>query len=273
MRGDDLLYVSDIGTSDVYVYSYRSGKLRETLTGFQSPHGECVDKTGDVFVTNTRASDILEYPHGGTVAIATLQDPGQYPTGCSVDLKTGRLAVANSDGTGSSQAPGDVVIYKHAKGTPKAYSDPSIVTYTSCGYDDKGNLYIDGLSANGEFKFAELPAGSKTLTDVTLNQQINVPGGVQWDGKYVAVEDQGMGYSGSTIYQFTISGSTGTEVGTTVLDGSTDAIKFWKQGHRVVAPNLGNKNVMYWTYPAGGAALKTISGFSEPVAVTVSLAK
>ena len=35
-----LLYVSDLGTGDVYIYAYRTGVLKGTLTGFNRP-GAC----------------------------------------------------------------------------------------------------------------------------------------------------------------------------------------------------------------------------------------
>lgn len=54
-----LLYISDAGTDDVYVYAYPSLAVVGTLTGFSTPAGMCVDKTGDVFVVNYGASDIL----------------------------------------------------------------------------------------------------------------------------------------------------------------------------------------------------------------------
>src|SRR5579863_6185791 len=80
----DLLYISDLSTYDVYVYSYPKGKLEGRLTGFGGPEGECVDKTGHVFIANFSASNILEYAHGGASPVATLSDPGYYPVGCSV---------------------------------------------------------------------------------------------------------------------------------------------------------------------------------------------
>ncbi len=57
----DLLYVSDVGTYDVDVYSYPRGTQVGVLRGFNFPGGECVDKQGDVFVTNTFGQDIYEY--------------------------------------------------------------------------------------------------------------------------------------------------------------------------------------------------------------------
>src|SRR5580700_9415982 len=46
----DLLYVGG-NSGDVTVYSYPKGKLLGTLTGFNLPAGECVDKAGDVLIT------------------------------------------------------------------------------------------------------------------------------------------------------------------------------------------------------------------------------
>jgi len=186
----DLLYVSDYSTGDVWVYSYPSGKSEGELTGFSYPEGECVDKKGDVFIINSGTLQIFEYAHGGTSPIKTLSGPGDFPFGCSTDPTTGNLAVTNfSNNKGTS--PGDLAIYKHAKGKPKQYTIPNIYHQFACGYDNKGNLFITGLSTakSGTFAFAELPSGSSTFTSVTLNQSIAIAFSVQWDGKYVAVED------------------------------------------------------------------------------------
>src|SRR6202034_3377504 len=69
-----------------------------------------------------------------------------------------------------------------------------------CGYDDEGNLFVDGLSApgTGHFALAELPKGGSALKTITPNQYIGWPGGVQWDGKHVAIGDQ----ITPVIYQF-----------------------------------------------------------------------
>src|SRR5579863_1388101 len=94
-RASALLYVSDTVTGDVYVFSYPKGKLVQTLTGFADPAGECVDATGNVFVANTGSSNVLEYAHGGSSPIATLDDSGYFRVGCAVDPVTGNLAVSN----------------------------------------------------------------------------------------------------------------------------------------------------------------------------------
>jgi len=270
IKKTDLLYVSDNGTDDVYAYSYPKGKLKGTLTGFDAPKGMCVDKAGNVFITDDvpyakGPSKILEYAHGGTSPIATLSDPAYHPYGCSVDPVTGNLAVTNVS-TAYDYSPGDVVIYTDAKGTPTNYVDPDFDQYLFCGYDDKGNLFVDGINSGSAFEFAELPKGSKTLKNVTLNESFQYGGGVQWDGTYVAVGDQ----IASVIYQFTINGSSGTEVGATPLDGSNYVRQFWIHGGKVVGPDNQGASVKFWNYPAGGTATKTLTGFDYPTGSTVS---
>ena len=90
-----LLYVSDAGTFEVYAYAFPSLALTGTLTGFNRPQGECSDRAGNVWITNTNSLNLLEYAHGGTNAIADLADPTGYPVGCAVNPATGDLAVTN----------------------------------------------------------------------------------------------------------------------------------------------------------------------------------
>jgi hypothetical protein len=265
----DLLYVSDTGTSEVYVYSYPSDKLVGTLKDFRDPGGECVDKSGNVFITNTGDDAILEFAHGGTRPIATLSDPGYFPFGCSIDPNSGNLAVANNSAS-SGSGQGNVVVYTHAKGKPKGdYTDPNITQMLLCGYDDKGNLFVDGFTKDNGFAFAELRSGGTTLTNITLNQSIASPGGVQWDGKYVAVGDQ----STNVVYQFSISGKKGTKAGSTALTGAAEVVQFWIAGSKLIGPDADGADVGIWKYPAGGSTLKTITGLYVPLGATLSEAK
>ncbi len=176
-----LLYTTDDSTNDVYVYTYPGGKLVGTLTGFAEPAGECTDKHGNVWIVNLEASNLIEYAHGGTVPIATLGDPNEYPYGCSVDKQTGNLAVSNFEAPGGGY--GSLAIYSHASGTPSIYSDsPTLATVRSTCYDDQGNVFVDGTNTSGAFAFAELPAGSGSFTNITLNQSISRAGGVACKG-------------------------------------------------------------------------------------------
>jgi hypothetical protein len=261
----DLLYISNVRT--VTVYSYPQGKLEGTLRPFYSAQGECVDKIGDVFIANLGTNEIFEYAHGSKRRLRTLTGYGR-PAGCSIDPTTGNLAVSNLP-------VGSLAIYKNARGKPKLYKDPSLQHDYWCGYDDKGNLFVDGENSTSAFVFAELAKGGTSLKIVTLNQSIGFPGGVQWGGKHVAVADQDT----SMIYQFTIKGGNGTKVGTTLLGGDVSDLKqFWIQGQTLIAPNdnlksQGRGDVLFFNYPAGGNPTKKVTaGADGPIGGTVSLA-
>jgi hypothetical protein len=260
-----LLYISDYGDGAVHVFSWPKGKLVGTLSGFRRATGECVDKAGDVWITSYVSAEIVEYAHGGATPIATLSDPGEYPISCAVDPTTGNLAVGNIETTSDDQ--GSVAIYPGAQGTPTLYTDPGIDRIFFMDYDHKGNLFVDGRpNSTDGFVFAELPEGSGSFTNITLDQSIGMPAGVQWDGNDVVVGDQQAAY----LYRFKLSGSSGTEVGVTPLDGSADVVQSCIQGRKVVGPNADSGNAMIWKYPAGGSATKTIDGLEIPFGAVIS---
>jgi DNA-binding beta-propeller fold protein YncE len=254
-----LLYVSSVVDNAVDVYSYPQGQLVGTLTGFSDPYGLCSDKAGDVFVVNDGASTIVEYEHGGTNAIATLSDANEYPEGCSVDPTNGNLAVTNFS---SSTGNGSVAIYTDAKGSPQLYSDTAIVNERFCGYDARGNLFVDGATANDGFQLAELKKGKTVFKNINLAETIEWPGGVQWDGKYVAVGDTDTG----KIYRVTEKGAV---KGTVSLSGVSYVDQFWIRGKSVAVPSQDGGNVGLFAYPAGGSPSETID-VTEPFGATIS---
>ncbi|HKU80778.1 MAG TPA: hypothetical protein VJP76_01315 [Candidatus Tumulicola sp.] len=260
-----LLYASDSAANVVKVFSYPRGKLVGTLTGFQTPQGLCVDKAGNVFITNSAAAQILEYAHGGTTPIATLSDAGEHPVGCAVSRVNGDLAATNI--FDDSYTNGSLSVYRHASGTPKKYTDPQMIADYFCGYDAAGNLFVDGTRpATFAFVLAELRKGATSLRNIRLNQAIGGPGGVQWDGTYVAIADQ----EAPVIYQFTVANGVGTKAGQTQTQGSSDVVQFFIHGKTVVGPNATSGQVMYWPYPGGGEQEKIISGFEVPIGTAIS---
>lgn len=260
---NQLLYVSDAGRNDVYVYSYPKGKLVGTLTGFNFPEGECVDNSGNVWIVNTGTSQIagslIEYAHAGTTPIATLDDTGQSPVGCSINKRNGTLAVTNLQT--ASGGPGSISIYKKAQGNPANYSDPSFSEMFLLDYDDKGNIFVDGINKGSAFQYAELPRGSKTFKDITLNQNISYPGGVQFTHGYIALGDQ------LNVVIYHVSGSTIT--GSTKLNAAR-LIQFCVRRYDVTNPDLGNFNIGLFKYPSGQFVKYIARYLSEPVAAVVS---
>lgn len=284
-KKQDLLYVSDLEAQEVFIYAYRAKKLVGTLSGFFNPEGLCVDKKGNVWVTSDTSDgnhQVIEYAHGATAPLQTLNDPDGRVNGCAVNPVTGDLAVTNF--WGPTERAGGVSIYRHGSGSPASYTDPSIYYYYYCGYDDKGDLFVDGLSYGSETGFAELPAGGKAFVDIALPETIYLPGGVQWDGQYMAVGDQVAVTHNfqSVIYQFAISGRGGTEAGMTVLTGANEVAQFWlprvgkgKKGRatHVIGPNGDGMNTLIWSYPNAGNPVRTYSGEQDPTGATLSMAK
>lgn len=269
----DLFYISDRGTNSVYAYSYPQGRLEGTLTGFDSPAGLCADEAGNIWVLEQKSGRLKEYAHGGTKAIAVLNDTNEIPVGCGIDPTSGDLAVANYY-TLKYTGHGGVAIFKHARGKPTFYVDSQDLYGYFCGYDYRGDLFVDGLShPSGGFLFAELAKGSGRLRNITLTGgTVYFPGQVQWDGKYVAVGDQSYHRRQGAAAIYRTTGAGGRIVGTTTLEGYGDVVEFWIQGHRLVAPNYSARAALLYRYPAGGKPIRTISGLRQPFGAVVSLA-
>jgi hypothetical protein len=267
----DLLYVTSFQHSGLAIYTYPRGKHLGQVPTYSEPSAECADMAGNIFAIFS--AEILEFARGGTTPIRTLPDPSGTPLSCSADPTTGNLAVVNES---LPSNPGILLIYKPATGTPVSYSDTDINLY-HVGYDNKGNIFVDGLSrvSGKRVGLAELPKGGSSFKNIKLDRLVEDPGSVQWDGKYMTVDDN------RVIHRFTVSRSRGKVVGSTKLITHQifAAVQTWIQGDAVVAvyvdsacPSLCPTAVSIWRYPAGGKPTKSISGLDEPLAVAVSVA-
>lgn len=267
----NLLYVLD--NTHVTVYSYPQGKLEGRLRHFNNNllADACVDQRGDVYIVSWEYGRVYEYAHGSTKRLRELDPPGGGG-GCSVDPTSGNLAIS-----GGEHSDAGVKIYTNAHGKPRIYADSAFYRYFFCGYDDKGNLFVDGQSypgASGDFLLAELPKGGNALKTVEITQYIGWPGAVQWDGKHVSVQD----FSTPVMYRFEISGSQATKVGTTDFDGASGVHQAWIQGSTVIVPNVCGtscdySDVLFYKYPVGGKYTKKIrKGVWSDLGVVVSLA-
>ncbi|HEY1681501.1 MAG TPA: hypothetical protein VGF98_07705 [Candidatus Tumulicola sp.] len=261
-----LVYITDNGAGTVVVYSYPALNVVGTLAGFDNVQGDCVDASGNVWIDNTQASQLLEYAHGGTSPIATLSDPGQYPVGCSVDPTTGDLAVSNFYSTNGP--PGSISIYKNATGTPATFTPPNFAVVYYLGYDKHGTLYLDGIDSGSAFLFASF--NGKKFKAITLQQPIGGPGAVQAVGDSIVVGDQTNG--NNAAYAFTIAGSTGKLVKTTPLTGANDIVQFNIYKNALVGGdlNFNGSTADRFKYPAGGAPKKTAAGLSAPIGAVIS---
>jgi hypothetical protein len=273
-KSQQLLYVSDPGSNDVYMYAYPSLKLAGTLTGFSEPQGECTDSKANVWIANTAKHEIVEYAHAGTKRLKTLKDPSGWPLSCAIAPTSGNLAVTNIyDLSGA----GTVLIYAGASGTPKSYSNPSQYYYYFDGYDSKGNLYVGGRDPNGNYILSVLPNGGSTMSTVGLSGgTIYFPGTVEWVGKSLVLGDQICGNTASScLYETSVSGSTATISGTTSLGGSCDVVQASIISGTVAGGDFeycyySKSGVDTWPYPAGGSHTKSVGGVRVPIGLTLS---
>lgn len=303
-RSGRLLFVSDPGTYDVYIFRIPGLKLLGTLTGFSQPQGECSDNLGHVWVDNTGYYSgnhvIYEYAHDGTL-INTLNDPTGLPVACAWDAKTGNLAVANIFDDGGSEPAGEILVYPEASGTPTSYTDPDMYYYYYMGYDNESNLFIDGTTAYPSYSFVlgELPkSGSAAFTINLTGGTIYDPGGVQWytPGNDLIVGDQVCGGNypeTSCLYAVSTSGSAGTITGSTHLNNAMgtpvcDVGQTVRTGGGIYGGDLeypypsggycasGGASsvpsaVYHWRYPAGNDPIRgTTNTQSEPDGMAIS---
>lgn len=236
----DLLYVSDVDSEDVYVFSYPSGNLVQTITGFTSPGSLCADGSGNVYVPDTYAAVVYEFAHGGTSPINTLQLSGR-PSGCWVDQATGDLAVTNINSF--------VSIYKHAKGSPTNYSTQTSAVF--CSYDGNGNLYVvePGQLSTG-MVVEMLPKGGTSFERVTFDKFLGTewPAGIQWFRNHLVVAKGGpTGYGCcGRIFRFSVTGTTATHTGSYKTAHNIADIFIYKS--TLIASTL-NDYIQLYNYP------------------------
>ncbi|HEX3369326.1 MAG TPA: hypothetical protein VHS56_07125 [Candidatus Cybelea sp.] len=255
----DLLYVAQADADFAYIYTYPEGRLVTKITrGISGALGMCTDAAGNVYITSALTPAVVEYAHGATSPLATFYEDsgkGGQPNGCSVDVKTGNLAVVNGIGNlvGVFSDPND-------EGTYYMLSGMSAGRF--CGYDDKGNLFIDGPRTSGGsgFVLAELPAGGKRLQKIKLDKRIGSPGAIQWDGRYVTVA--AIDATSSVLYRVRVAGSNATVMGTTPLGGEKTVAQSVIFDSKVIAPyaikGVYRKQVGVWRYPQGGKVTQLV---------------
>ncbi|MGC9992037.1 MAG: hypothetical protein ABSD52_06570 [Candidatus Cybelea sp.] len=264
----DLIYVSAEGGHS-YVLSYPEGKLVGTIN--QTASGACADASGNVYLPGP--GGVLVYSHGATSPSATLT-LSNAGLGCAVDPVTGNLAVTTEGNNG-------VAVFKNASGQPTIYQTQSPPYY--CGYDNQGNLFVDGTSHDGLW-LDELPKNGDAFLQLSLNQTITLnPGQIQWDGNYLTVQvgtDAKRPLNALAIDRLTISGSAVNVISQTTFKNVNHGTRAsWIYGNRVLMP-LGLHgavpNIGLWAYPKGGKAEKVINKVAGSTAtftgVTISVA-
>jgi hypothetical protein len=237
-----LLYISKFYSSGTDAYTIPGLKYVYSIKG--AAGGMCT--TGRKTFWIATSTTLAEFDYGGMSPIKILNAPPGAELGdCSIDPTTGNIAA------------GGVFIWKGAMGPPMQFTPPLHEVYF-LGYDGSGNLFVDGFNSSSVPALVELPKGSSTWKTLSLSVNIGFPGGIQWDGTYLAVGDQ----IASVIYQFTCSRTSCTKEGMTMLDGASDCASFWIDKGTLACGDLGNDDAELWRYPVGGDLYAHIAGVS-----------
>lgn len=226
--------------------------------------GECADvlygaASRDFWVA-VPGSEYDEFAIGGTKPIKTLTESVGLASNCAMDPSTGNLAAPIFSN-------GDVVIFAHASGSGTVMTTPLFEGYFD-GYDNHGNLFVDGRNSSLAFGLVELPKGSSRFENISISNTVSFPGAVQWDGTYLTVGDQ----ENRVIYRYRVSGTTATLEGTVSLTGASDCGQTWIGSRGVVfCPDSGNTQGEVYKYPAGGSpiAILTTNGYGPGGVVEV----
>jgi|SRR5579862_2660943 len=286
LTSQDLLYVSN-GNGTVNVYNYSDGSVVGVLTKFTQPQGMCSDRSGDVYITDFKANKVYEYPHGGTKPSKSLKESPYHPYACSVDPKTGDLAVANYAQRFYDE--GNIRIYSPGSNEPVTYTGTSDDHFTGCAYDTHDDLFILSDSFYYYYSSEYYPVFYYLPKRATSFVKLDVPNphyysgwdyqyveGLAWDGKHWIVEND------QYLDRFDINVDV-TYVGATQLTGSyrgQGPLAFYQPTRKGKATQVvgasssfsGKSAVEYWDYPAGGDPTSTITqDLDNPFGVAISL--
>ncbi|MFY9739832.1 MAG: hypothetical protein WAK11_12405 [Candidatus Cybelea sp.] len=270
----DLIYATG-GCGGTCVLSYPDGQIVGSIS--TTGEGPCSDAAGNVFIPD--GSQIFEYQHGGTTPIGTLTIPESNITtyNCSVDPTTNNLAISYLGETCIC-----VAIFNNEGGTPTSYSTG--IDSFFCGYDNAGNLFVDGLGTdqNPGIELSELARGNSTFTPLTVSGKFRgQPGRLQWDGTNLTYEGLDAPGTHAAIIKLAISGSVATAVKTIRLNGNMRGTTLsWIYDGNVLTPysihSQRTNKVGIWAYPKGGKRRATLkfpnSRFWIFTGVTVSVA-
>ncbi len=269
-----LLYVGAHGNSRgvVDILNYRTGALvGQVYWGFYGGTNLCSDRNGNVYAASWDSGG-FEIQAGTAKVIKTFDMQGN-PDGCAVS-KSGDVAFSILDNGHEGCQGSGVEVFAGGNRHGTFYPGPTNCNMPAA-YDDKGNLFIsDG-------KLWELPAGGSSWMPLRSNRSIS-SGPLEWDGKYLALlepyqlcETQKNPRRGC-IDQIAVSGNRYTVVNRIHLLDSSCRVELqsgWAENAK--NPNgqttspateivAGNDfcypiPIRVWSYPTGGAPIRTIS--------------
>ena len=150
------------------------------------------------------------------------------------------------------------------------YPTDSILGFTSCSYDDHGDLYIAGGDSFhiGSLDLVRISSGSSSFESISVSTKLYGAGSLQWQGKRLMVGSWPGQGTPITVYGLRISATTAKATETSQLDASKD--KFTGQmlldAHKAVTADYyrhGAEQITLWAYPKGGMPERNVRQFGK----------
>jgi sugar lactone lactonase YvrE len=179
-------YLTGIGTGTGLAVD--PGTPNQIGSGFKTPAGVAVDIAGNVYITDSTANMVSEYPVGGGAPVS-IGTGLTVPTGVTVD-SGGNVFIVNQ-GTGSTG--GSIVEIPSVAGVPSNAAQTTLVNGldlpTDIIADGDGNLYITATGSNQVLQMASASRDSASAAMIVRGYGLNAPTGIAIDASgnlYVA---------------------------------------------------------------------------------------
>lgn len=141
-----------------------NGRLVGSLAGLSKPFGVALDKSGNVYVANSGAQQVLIYKKGATAPTLTLDDRGYLPFAVAIDAD-GSVAVANACSVGQQgcNGNGNTLIYKKGATEPSLRFTGGFTLPQAVAFDASGKLWETGYNGSTGAVVGYYGPGEKTF--------------------------------------------------------------------------------------------------------------
>ena len=169
------------------------------LTGFTEPQGMAVDKSANLYVTNTGGADVLVFAPGASTPFLTLDDSGKLPVGVAVDTD-GTVYVSNirkpdnpvrlNTASQPDSAGTGIVVYR--KGATKPFrklTDAGISSDYFVAIGPNHRVFTDYFDQNGVAQIGYFDSANPKLHSLNI-PNLQFPGGIKIDDDNILVIDQ-----------------------------------------------------------------------------------
>jgi DNA-binding beta-propeller fold protein YncE len=237
-----LLYAAQYYTDaiQVYVQSGSGQKPCATIVAkLVNPQGLTSDGSGDLWVANTGANNVLEFKRGALRPARTLSDAGEFPADVCID-SNGNIFATNLLTTGGG--PGSVSEWIKGVGPPKTLEIPNNTRVLYCALDNRHDLFVNYINSAGTGSMDEFVAGKNKPVVTKVATQF--PGGLDFDAAQDLVGNDQLG---PTTCVYELPDPTGTCVTAT---GRPLGLAITSAGKNVYVSDASGGSVYEYSYPS-----------------------